>query len=193
MAEQMIEVEVKFRAPDDVEERLKSAGFKFVEEKFEEDIYFNSPVRDFRKTDEALRLRRETSRRESRTEEVRKVKFTYKGRKIDRTTKTREELSVEVSDYEEMKKILERLGFKEVALVRKCRKIYELGGILACVDDVEGIGKFVEFEVCVKDGTNDKSVDEAKRRIEEVASNLGLGKLEDSITLSYLEMLLNGR
>ncbi len=177
----MIEVEVKFRGFDGIEEKLLSAGFEFLEEKLEEDIYFSSPVRDFSKTDEALRVRRESNSG--------KAKLTYKGRKMDPLTKTREELTVEVSDCENMKAILEKLGFEAVATVRKRRKVYRMGDVLACVDEVEGLGKFVELEVDVE--TSKDAIARARERISEIALSLGLGKLEDSITLSYLEMVLS--
>jgi len=174
----MIEVEVKYRLACEelktVERKLEELGFKFVIEKLEEDLYFNSPVRDFGKSDEALRLRRDNEG----------VKLTYKGRKLDSTTKTREELTVNVSDFEEMKKILGRLGFVPVGKVRKKRKVYRQGDVVACLDVVEELGCFIEFEIDVEDP---KEVENSKCRLAEIASKMGV---EGSITKSYLEMLI---
>ncbi len=49
---------MKYRVPshDVIKDKLKSLNAKFLEHTEETDIYFNSPVRDFAKTDEALRL-----------------------------------------------------------------------------------------------------------------------------------------
>ena len=79
-----IEVEQKFRAAHSPEllARLQRLGAT-IEEPIEQiDQYFAHPVRDFAQTDEALRIRR-----------VGDLNFvTYKGPKLDSTTKTRREL-----------------------------------------------------------------------------------------------------
>ncbi len=173
----MIEVEVKFRIEcgDNVEEKLKSLGFSYVESKVEEDLYFNSSTRDFRKSDEALRLRRDGSG----------VKLTYKGKKIDSETKTREEITVGVDDFESAKELLQKLGFYPVREVRKKRKIYKRGKIVACVDEVDGLGCFIELEIDLDSMYSDR-LEEAKRELMKIAEEIGV---EKSITKSYLEMI----
>jgi len=172
-------VEVKFRIEcselDFVEKKLKSLSFSYVEEKVEEDLYFNSPVRDFKKSDEALRLRKDNSG----------VKLTYKGKKIDSETKTREEITVGVDDFERAKELLQRLGFYPVRKIRKKRKIYERNGIFACVDAVDGLGCFLELEIDLESSQVNK-VDEAKNELMGIARKIGV---EESITKSYLEMI----
>ncbi len=167
-----MEVEVKFRYKPGVEEKLQEMG-KFVIEKIEEDVYFNHPCRDFAASDEALRVRRD----------VEGYKITYKGPKVDRETKSREEVKLGVDDFEAAIEILERLGFRRVRAVRKRRKIYRVGDAIVCLDDVEGLGKFVEIEI--EGGL------EEKERLFEIASTLGFSR-DESITESYLEMLLRG-
>ncbi len=167
-----MEVEIKFRADEDVEDRIRGIA-EFVCEKVEEDVYFNSPVRDFRKSDEALRVRRDGNG----------VWLTYKGPKVDSETKTREEIEIEVGDYRKALEILSRLGFRVLRKVVKRRRIYRYGEVTICFDDVEGLGKFVEIEVKSDD------LDSAKRRVFEVAKLLGLDP-SDSIRESYLEMLM---
>ena len=53
-----MEIEVKFRYKEGVEEKVKEIA-EFVIEKVEEDMYFNHPCKDFRESDEALRVRRD--------------------------------------------------------------------------------------------------------------------------------------
>jgi len=91
---------VKFRVEDlsEIEEKLGDA--EFVIEKVEEDIYLNHPCRDFGETDEALRIRRD----------VEGIRVTYKGRKIDPETKTREEIKIEVDDFDKTLKLFEKLS-----------------------------------------------------------------------------------
>jgi len=168
-----MEVEVKFKAENLDEIEIKVAGIaEFVIEKVERDIYFNSPWRDFRKSDEALRIR----------SDVEGVTLTYKGRKVDSETKSREEIKVKVDSYENAFLLLERLGFVPVREVVKRRKIYRRGDILICLDSVEGLGDFVEIEVESDD------LDAAKRKVFEMAEMLGFD-VSKSVRTSYLEML----
>ncbi len=170
-----MEVEVKFRAGGDIEERVKGIA-EFVCERVERDLYFTSPFRDFRKTDEALRVRVDDEG----------VKLTYKGPRVDRETKTREEIEVRVGGYEEIVEILERLGFKPYMEVVKRRRMYRIGDVLICVDDVEGLGRFVEIE------KKSEKLEDAKKEVMEIAKKLGLNP-EDSIRETYLEMLERAR
>ncbi|RLI85683.1 MAG: class IV adenylate cyclase [Archaeoglobales archaeon] len=167
-----MEVEVKFKVEDfeEIKKKLAEVG-KFVIEKVEEDLYFNSPWRDFWRSDEALRIRKD----------VEGVTLTYKGRKVDAETKTREEIKLKVNSFDKCRKILEKLGFKPVRWVKKRRRIYRVNEAVVCLDEVEGLGKFVEVEIESED------VKEAKKRVFEVARNLGLKG--ESIRESYLEML----
>ncbi len=167
-----MEVEIKFKADRGVEERIKRIA-DFVCEKVEEDVYFNSPVRDFRESDEALRIRRDGEG----------IRITYKGPKVDEETKTREEIEVKVDDYGKAIEIFNRLGFRAIRRVVKRRRIYRTGDVTICFDDVEGLGCFVEIEVKSDD------VEGAKRRVFEVARALGFDPSE-SIRESYLELLI---
>jgi adenylate cyclase class 2 len=166
-----MEVEIKFKLTNDVERRVEEIA-KPVREVFQEDLYFNSPVVDFKKSDEALRIRRSHD-----------VRITYKGPKIDSDTKTREEIEIVVDDYEKAVKILEKLGFKPIAFVKKHRRIYEIEDIKICIDKVEGLGKFLEIEIeC-------DNVEIGKEKLFKIAKALGL-KTDESIRESYLELLL---
>ncbi len=168
-----MEVEAKFKVdrPEDLRKKIAKRG-KFLKKKLEEDVYFNSPFRDFRKSDEALRVRRDEEG----------VTITYKGPKVDDETKTREEIKLKVEDFEKAVKLLEKLGFKRVREVKKVRELFEVDGVLVCLDEVFGLGSFVEFEVESED------VSLAKERIFKLAEELGFRR-EDSIRVSYLEML----
>ena len=169
-----MEVEVKFRLRDGVEEKVAEIA-EFVVEKYEKDLYFNHPCRDFRISDEALRIR----------EDVEGIKLTYKGAKVDNETKSREEINVPIGSFEEAKDMLIRLGFKPVAVVEKKRKIYKVGksGVIICVDDVKGVGRFIELEI-ESDSINDKEI------LFAIAKKLGYRR-DESIRKSYLEMMMS--
>ncbi len=77
-----------------------------LEEVFQIDIYFQSPVNDFHETDEALRVR-QSKIQDGKT----LVELTYKGPKTGTEMKIREELTIETTNIENTTQILERLGF----------------------------------------------------------------------------------
>ncbi len=155
-----------------IEGRLARLGARLEGEAREVDLYFQHPCRDFAETDEALRLREAGGRCE----------LTYKGPKEGGRVKARLEATVEVSDCDEAKLILEKLGFRPVAVVEKRRRYYSLGGVTVTLDEVRGLGCFVEVES--KSG-NEEEVLEAIR-------TLGLEGFETT-TKSYLELLLERR
>ena len=169
-----MEVEIKIPLSDSevkrVKEILDSIG-QFIEKKVEKDTYFNHPCRDFMKTDEALRVRKA---RDS-------IRLTYKGPKIDQETKTREEIDLEVS-HEDIELLLKKLGFKVAGYVEKVREIYSVDEAIICVDDVSGLGKFIEVEIY------SDNLENAKSRIFEILTRLGLDR-NKSIRKSYLEMV----
>lgn len=140
-----MEVEVKAHVNNlkEIEDRLKKLGAEKIEEIYQEDIYFNAPDRDFSKTDEALRIRKIEN-------EKTKIILTYKGPKIDKISKTREEVEVGIENLKNMVEILKFLGYKAVATIKKKRKIYKFKDFEICLDDVYKVGKFIEVEKNVK-------------------------------------------
>ena len=172
--DEMLEVEVKSRIDlSHAREVLEGLDAKFLETEEHFDIYYNAPHRDFAKTDEALRIRSVNDRQV----------LTYKGKKLDDTTKSREEIQTNV-EAEAAIQILERLGFKETARVQKLRDVFKIGDITICLDEVDSLGQFIEFEII-----SDADMEESKKRIFVMMEKFGL-KPEDSIRKSYLELVM---
>jgi adenylyl cyclase CyaB, putative len=167
----MIEVEIKARCSPEIGKKIAALGSRMLGVENHLDLYFNSPLRDFARTDEALRIR---TKEEG-------VRLTYKGPKLDEDTKSRREVTVRVDDPEALTEILESLGFVGSGTVKKRRTKYALGEAVLCLDDVEGLGTFLEIELS---GDEDWSVQ--KREAQELMAELGL---TESIRRSYLEML----
>ena len=170
---------MKYRVPshDVIKDKLKSLNAKFLEHTEETDIYFNSPVRDFAKTDEALRVRVYGDGT---------VVLTYKGPRIGSIGKTREELSVTVNDLESLLEILRKLGFREVARIVKRRDIYNYENFTIYIDSVEELGSFVEVETMVNDR---ELIDKATEEVLQLGDKLGLRR--DWIERkTYLELML---
>lgn len=174
-----VEIEAKFKLEEEevnrVEEKLREIA-EFVIDKVEEDLYFSSYFRNFLKTDEAVRIRKD----------VEGVTLTYKGPKMDEETKTREEIKVRIfpDDYENAIAFLEKVGFKRFAKVEKRRRIYRKDNALICLDTLEGLGSFIEIEV-------EGNLEVGKREIFNLAGVLGI--TSESIRKSYLELLLEER
>jgi adenylate cyclase class 2 len=180
------EVEQKYPVADmrSLQERLTALGATIEEAHVEVDLYFAHPARDFAKTDEALRIRRDGV----------KNFITYKGPKIDATTKTRREIDLPLPDGEESAKtwggFLEALGFKPVGEVlkrrRKARILWQSQAIECSLDEVQGLGNYCELELL----TNLADVEPAKACIAALADKLGLRQGERR---SYLELLLEAQ
>jgi adenylate cyclase class 2 len=182
------EVELKFRCNEleRVRGALVALGAASGDAVEQADAYYRHPVRDFARTDEAFRLRRVG---------VRNV-MTYKGPKVDATTKTRYEREAPLADGEEAFRaaddIVRRLGFEPVAEVRKRRQALQLAWhglpVEAALDEVAGVGSFVELEASVDaPDQNSSALDAARGALLELAEQLGL---RESERRSYLELLL---
>ena len=155
---------------------IESRGFQH-----QIDCYFNHPSKDFGDTDEALRLRKVLLNEQSS-----KSVLTYKGPRLATSTKSRPETEVLVEDYDALVAIFDALEFTPVATVEKERIIYQYQNCLICLDDVVGLGEFVEIEA--QDSFS--SVTEAEAAVQSVREALGID--ESAITQqSYLEMLLH--
>jgi len=172
----MIEVEVKVKADhSQVRSILQKLGAIKIGIENQSDTYFAAPYRDFAKTDEALRIRSLDGQ----------AVLTYKGPKLDKVSKTREELETSV-DEATTAKILHALGFSDAGIVRKKREVFKAGEITVCLDAVEGLGEFLEVEIIAED---EKDLDTSREKLFELLKQFGAGE-KDSIRTSYLEMVL---
>lgn len=166
----MIEVEVKARAKPDTLETIKALGAVFLAVENHCDIYFSSPLRDFRETDEALRIR---------TKEF-GAWLTYKGPKLDALTKSRMEVTVKIEDPNSMEQLLASLGFLPYAIVKKKRNKYALNDVILALDEVEDLGVYLEVEASA-----DEDWTLLREKVLRILKHLGL----ESLRKSYLELL----
>ena len=176
----MIEVEVKAKIDsfDEMRERLDEIGAIKTKTERQEDRYFNSPVKDFAQTDEALRIR------ETISDEKHNLFITYKGPKIDAKSKTREEVEMGIEDADKAASIFENLGFNEVRTVIKDREYYEYENFEISLDDVHGLNPYMEIEISLDDNAD---YSDAQRSIFELFEKLGI--TDGFERTSYLELL----
>lgn len=179
----MLEIEMKFPVADfaPVVAKLRDWQASAQPAIDEADRYFNAPDRDFAKTDEAFRLR-------SIGDENR---VTYKGPKQGGPTKTRTEIEMTLEagnvGADKFCRLVQNLGYRPTAVVRKRRTIYEFQragfDMQACLDEVESLGTFVEIEIVAEPERKGA----AQAVLLEVVRDLALPAAEPR---SYLEMVL---
>lgn len=172
----MLEIELKARVDNLglVREQLHNLRAEQEARVMEHDLYMNAPHRDFGITDEALRIRHVGER----------YTLTYKGpKKQGFDLKAREELNCAVESGEVMTRIFLSLGFRRVAEVKKWREYYHFRDATVCLDEVEGLGDFVEIEL-----NNPGDVERPAEYV--VALGKEIGVTGKPILSSYLELLL---
>ena len=174
----MIEVEVNTRISSfkEMEERLEKLGAVKSKTEFQEDIYFASPIVDFAKSDEALRIRTTDSN----------TFITYKGPKLNRASKTRKELEMTIESSQKAADILCEIGFKKARTVRKTRRYYDYENFEISLDDVEGLPPYMEIEIVMDDGADYTTAQEEIFKLFEK-----LGVTEGFERTSYMELLEN--
>ena len=178
-----MEAECKFRVHDAAatRERLKELGAVYVKQEVHRDTYLRHPSRDFRATDEALRIR-----------EVDGDPFiTYKGPRLAGPIKIRPEIELPMmpGTTGEWLKIFGHLGFVIALTVPKTREVYTFEhrnrSVTITLDNVESLGYYAEVERIVNDSDE---IEQAQKDIQEVGHRLGLSEVEPH---SYLGMLLS--
>ena len=171
-----MEVEVKARLHDvnEINTRLQHMDVTLIGEEDQVDLLFNSDVRDLKKSGETLRMRIISNG-------IGAV-LTYKGPHKAGRLKRRLEFNVNVSDHEKLRKILEALGYRQTAIIRKRRKKFCVKNFEISLDHVEKLGRFIEVEV--KGEYNLKT----EKRLWAVLRELGI-KQDDIETRTYAELL----
>lgn len=177
-----VEIKVKIQNRKQVMDSLKKIGFLENRCVIETDIYYNSKHYDFAALGEALRIRTVKDPESPKETSV----ITYKGAKLDQVSMTRQELETEVGDGETVRKILEHIGFCPVSPVEKKRLYLNKDNMTACLDNVKGLGDYLELEILTD--TEEKRT-EALKQIEDVLEALGYS-MEDTTRTSYLSMLM---
>ena len=180
------EVELKYAVSEvqPVLENLEWFGLYFGKAVEEHDTFYQHPAKDFVVTDECLRIRHRAG----------EYHITYKGPKIDRETKTRQEIELFLTDNAKTARLwndlLQALGFRAVAELKKTRRsagfVYQEHKYELTLDHIEGLGDFIELETIA----DSAQLDHARRRIKLLAAMLGL---THPITASYLELSQAGK
>jgi adenylate cyclase, class 2 len=180
-----IEVEIKVKVTDlnRLKERLPEYG-KLMKSIKQIDEYFIPCHRDFFAQKphpvEWLRIRTNPDR----------VFFEYDksiNKKADGEQECAEEYETEISNPEEFRKILGFLDFKKIVTVDKNREYWDCGSFEVALDEVKGLGFFVEVEA--KGDFRDNA--EAKEKCIDFLKQLGVENVENNyIKKGYPVLLL---
>ncbi len=137
MSHNQTEIEVKLHTPDHtaIIARLNALNADLVQARIHEYNVRYDTDGALLERGEALRLRRDG-----------RIRLTYKGMKtFDQGLSHRQELEVDVSDFETMSLMLERFGYQPYMVYEKYRTTYQLHGAEIMLDELP-YGNFTEIE-----------------------------------------------
>ncbi len=176
----MIEVEIKAKIqdPKTAFEKIKELGGTYSHSEIQRDIYFNGENKDFRESDEALRIREIPD-----GDDFINI-LTYKGPKLNTESKTRKEVEVTIDNKENMTEILISLGYRPSAIVNKVRRIFNYEEYTITVDKLKELGYYMEIEYVTD---NEEDIDNIQDKIFEIFNKLGIN--DGFEKTSYLELL----
>jgi adenylate cyclase class 2 len=190
-----VEVKVSISDPDLYRKKFVEHNGTYQSSFIHEDTYYNMPegLRDFKSTDEALRIRKSLEYHKNKKEPRQKPNYfiTYKGAKLDTSTKTRRELETPIDDGEVLKKILNILGFREILTVKKERDLYEFfyrqKKMEVLIDYIPILDQsFIEAEILAE---KEEQIKEHREILFGFLSEFGIDK-KNSIRRSYLELIV---
>jgi adenylate cyclase class 2 len=168
-----IEIEAKLKVDSfkRIEKRLKAVGAEFLRKRLHTDSYFDDGKLSLRKTDSALRLRRQLiGCREQ-------IVITFKGPRREGRFKQRQEIQFEVGDGRLAETFLEAIGDKKTLVFQKKRQAWHYRDCEVALDELPLLGRFVEIE------------GPGARKISAVQKDLGLSDLPH-IHESYAVLML---
>ncbi len=175
------EIEIKFRAKDfaAVRRALKACGAKYVSTVDQTDTFFDTPEATLLAAGSGLRVRRTRVLRSAGGQADTRPLVTFKGPvKPGSRAKIRREIQTRCDQPGAMEDILRALGMHSALTVEKRRASYKFGRCTVELDEVAGLGRFVEIE-----GPGEAAV---------LAVGAKLNLTGKPITLGYAEMLAAG-
>lgn len=163
-----IEIKARARNFEEIRRRAKSLSDTPVEVILQEDTFFNT----------------EKGRLKLRILALNRGQLIYYTRPNQEGPKRSEYHIYETADPENLKRVLGyTYGIRGV--VRKTRYLYLVGQTRVHLDDVEGLGQFMELEVVMRDGQTDA---EGQAIAEDLMSRLGVDR-GDLLEGAYMDLL----
>ena len=165
-----IEAKLKVDSLSEVEHKLGDLGARFLGEQQQTDYFFDDVNATLISADKCLRLRTQI------VEKSESYFLTYKGAKEKSNLKRRQEIESGINDADSIYKLLQALGYEQVLIVEKKRRLWQLGNCEVALDHLPLLGDFVEIE------------GPGEEEITNVQNSLGLTDLPH-ISKSYASLL----
>lgn len=162
-----IEIKARARNFDEIKSRAEKRSDTSVQVIPQEDTFFNTPQG-------RLKLRRLANHAE----------LIYYTRPDQEGPKRSDYHIARSNDPENLKRVLE-LAYGIRGAVLKTRYLYLVGQTRVHLDDVQGLGQFVELEVALEDGQSDV---DGQKIAEDLMSALGV-EADDLIDGAYMDLL----
>lgn len=162
-----IEIKARARNFDQIKSRAEKLSDIPVQVIVQEDTFFNSPQG-------RLKLRRLTDH----------AQLIYYIRPDQEGPKRSDYHITRSDDPENLKRVLE-LAYGIRGVVKKTRYLYLVGQTRVHLDDVAGLGRFMELEVLLDEGQSDS---EGQKIAEDLMSALGVER-KDLIEGAYMDLL----
>ncbi len=140
MSDEQLEIEVKFLVTnlEVIRQRLLAAGGQLEKPRiYERNIRFDTPWQGLLHQGKLLRLRQDSA-----------AHITYKGESGENRpseARIREEVEMEVEDFQTAVSILEKVGFQQQQVYEKYREVYQIDQAEVVLDEMP-YGDFVEIE-----------------------------------------------
>ncbi len=137
-----IEIEAKIKVTDISPTRSLLGALKATSGglQHQRDTFFDHPDHSLRERDCGLRLREQSGSGGPQ------YWLCFKGPRQPSHIKQREEIEIAVADPAAARAFLEALDFAAMLTVEKSREIFHLDSCDVCLDNVSGLGTFVEIE-----------------------------------------------
>jgi adenylate cyclase, class 2 len=137
-----VEIQVKIKNPADAERKIRKAA-KYLGERQQIDHYFNPPHKNYFAIDPAIEYIRV---REEKNKNQLEYQYLVFDKKDPYKLITTREYGLNIEKPLDLIEILEKIGLKLLMVVKKQRKYFDLGKFLVMIDQVNGLGTYMEIE-----------------------------------------------
>lgn len=165
-----VEIKARCADPQRIRDILKSEGARYIGRDHQIDTYYRTPRG-------RLKLRRGN---------IENALIAYTRADVD-APKLSDVLLYKTHDVDSLQEILD-VTFDTHVVVDKQRDIYFIGNVKFHVDEVQGLGTFVEIEAINENGTLEE--DHLTEQVTTYMKLLGI-ETEDLLTHSYSDMILS--
>jgi adenylate cyclase class IV len=190
----MIEIELKFELPPGAKSQFKKhfPMMRLVRCLRNSDIYYDTPEFDLLRQAVFVRVRNQRRLEFKFNEQAAPahIQSTERSFSLRPSPSQAQEMHALFSRFlphwraaASVEEALYRNGMTELARIENQRTQYSYGGLIICMDQVEGLGEFLEIEIQCEDGSNTQP---AVARIQ----NLAAGFAAQPVRVGYVELWL---